>query len=447
MKNKYIYILITIVCFFTFSSSVEATYKEVCQYSQKYETPNQVDCKNPETNIIIYYDSSNEKTPYKVEEKRICGDNYDSYTTSYDVKKIKTKSNLASWGGLGGKELYFTSQFSGNSCPSNVLFSKYNANFICFYNDENGKNWCTAKSNNSTDNYEIDEKNYAIGNKVNISLGNYTNIKDGATCEKYIALGGANTSECYVKFEYKNGQLVISSSSKGNSANGEIKEVTESSFECGVFSSTVGSNIKTVNLTLEHGNYSNTDIVIASRAEFDKKYLEEWNNNKSCPSLYYDPLNSTKTTRSDGTIEHRYFLMFDDAYEDIEENGNPTLDIDSIVELKDWNYDWNSWFGNKTEYNSCDGLLGDDLIGLINDILLYIRILVPVVLIGLGISDFVKAVISVNDDAMVKARNKFLKRLIMAVAVFIIPSLVSFLLETLDGIWAYLQNNTCSIWD
>ena len=33
---------------------VEAIYKEVCQYSQKYETPNQVDCKNPETNIIIY---------------------------------------------------------------------------------------------------------------------------------------------------------------------------------------------------------------------------------------------------------------------------------------------------------------------------------------------------------------------------------------------------------
>ena len=69
------------------------------------------------------------------------------------------------------------------------------------------------------------------------------------------------------------------------------------------------------------------------------------------------------------------------------------------------------------------------LISFIGNILKWVKYIVPVIVIVLGILDFIKALSSDNDDAMKKAQGKFMKRLIAAALVFIIPLIIEFILN------------------
>ena len=73
----------------------------------------------------------------------------------------------------------------------------------------------------------------------------------------------------------------------------------------------------------------------------------------------------------------------------------------------------------------------------------WIRIFVPLLLIGLGILDFTKAVFSKSEDDMKKSREKFIKRIIAAVAVFLVPMFVNFILDLANSVWSWINPNTC----
>ena len=83
--------------------------------------------------------------------------------------------------------------------------------------------------------------------------------------------------------------------------------------------------------------------------------------------------------------------------------------------------------------DDCNGLLTVEAMKFIEEIIGYIRILVPILLIVLGSVDFANAIISGDQDALKKSGSKFMKRAIAAVAVFFVPLLVKVLL-TLPGI-------------
>ena len=77
----------------------------------------------------------------------------------------------------------------------------------------------------------------------------------------------------------------------------------------------------------------------------------------------------------------------------------------------------------------------------------YIRILVPILLIALGAFDFANAIISQDQEALKKSSSKFMKRAIAAVAVFFVPLIVKVLLS-LPGIKDNINlvdDKTCSI--
>lgn len=63
---------------------------------------------------------------------------------------------------------------------------------------------------------------------------------------------------------------------------------------------------------------------------------------------------------------------------------------------------------------------------LVGIILLIFKIVIPIVLIILGMIDLGKAVISSDDKAISKAAKSLMFRIIAAVAIFFVPSLVSF---------------------
>ncbi len=73
---------------------------------------------------------------------------------------------------------------------------------------------------------------------------------------------------------------------------------------------------------------------------------------------------------------------------------------------------------------------------LVNEVLLYVRICVPILVIVLGIIDFAKAVLANKEDTMKKAQLDFAKRVIMGVAVFFAPVLVEIIMELADVVWA-----------
>lgn len=87
--------------------------------------------------------------------------------------------------------------------------------------------------------------------------------------------------------------------------------------------------------------------------------------------------------------------------------------------------------------DSCS--LSQRLTNWIFKIVKWVRYLVPILLIMLSIMDFIKAVASDSEDEMRKVGSKFVKRLIVAAIIFILPLILEFLL----GIFGIATNNYC----
>ena len=105
-------------------------------------------------------------------------------------------------------------------------------------------------------------------------------------------------------------------------------------------------------------------------------------------------------------------------------NGNVTLD-----DLKE---DLN--FYNQS--TTCNGILGEpdneeSVAWLLQQILNYIKILGPILVVILSSMDFAKAIIASDDESMKKAEKKLMIRLVLAVALFLVPTLVSVMLNVL----------------
>jgi len=95
------------------------------------------------------------------------------------------------------------------------------------------------------------------------------------------------------------------------------------------------------------------------------------------------------------------------------------------------------------DIDNCEALLGDDLIGIINDIMNIVRVAVPILLIILGILDFTKATFSGSVEDMAKNRKRFINRIVAAVIVFLIPIFVNLLLTLANEVWGYINPTSC----
>lgn len=70
------------------------------------------------------------------------------------------------------------------------------------------------------------------------------------------------------------------------------------------------------------------------------------------------------------------------------------------------------------------GMLDADLVGFIHNIIVLLKIAVPIVLIILGMLDLFKGVISSKEDEIKKGQQIFIKRLIAGVLVFLVVTIV-----------------------
>lgn len=88
----------------------------------------------------------------------------------------------------------------------------------------------------------------------------------------------------------------------------------------------------------------------------------------------------------------------------------------------------------------------DALIEEIKNIVAIMRILVPIIIIGMGIVDMIQGVFSSDEQQMKKAQSKFMKRLIIGVAFFMIPSVLKVLLTIGSKAWPdIISSDFCGI--
>ena len=80
---------------------------------------------------------------------------------------------------------------------------------------------------------------------------------------------------------------------------------------------------------------------------------------------------------------------------------------------------------------------------LVDQVLGYVRIIVPVLIILLGAVDFARAATAGKEDEMKKAQTTFVKRLIAGIFVFLVPILIDAIMWLTDKIWTY--GNLCKL--
>lgn len=71
----------------------------------------------------------------------------------------------------------------------------------------------------------------------------------------------------------------------------------------------------------------------------------------------------------------------------------------------------------------------------LDNIMSYVRIIVPILIILLGTIDFAKAVLAGKEDEMRKSQSDFAKRIIIGVAIFFVPLLINIVLNIADTVW------------
>lgn len=142
-------------------------------------------------------------------------------------------------------------------------------------------------------------------------------------------------------------------------------------------------------------------------------------NNGECPKEIYTSYSGDKVflDSNNGTQIHQMFLLSDDAKPKEEE---PDVNI-----------------------NSCSDLFDKDLIKEINKVMDVIKIAVPILLLVFGIADFLKATFDNSEDEMKKNRDRFIKRIIAAVIVFLVPTFVNLILKLGNTVWSDINPNTC----
>lgn len=173
-----------------------------------------------------------------------------------------------------------------------------------------------------------------------------------------------------------------------------------------------------------------------------KELLKEYEKRKTgetgCPKyIYYNYSTFGNDFGSSSIFE--YTLSSDGVdISDTSDNDKYQDKIYKLIEEKE-----NGDSDNEVVINNCEDLIGSEGRKLINTLMKWMRIAVPILLIVFGIIDFATALFSSKEDDMKKKRETFIKRIIAAVLVFLAPILVNLLLDVANDVWNWINPDTC----
>lgn len=201
------------------------------------------------------------------------------------------------------------------------------------------------------------------------------------------------------------------------------------------------NNYKVVMLD-ENGNY--TQNYIDGLVNFDdtlthQVWMDGIKKNNSCP--YYIIVGIEGLVlfdRSKVFIQPKKFGLLDPPIKWMNRN------IQEIAVCKDCVVeDFDPIFTD--EISDCSSLIGPNVMVMINTGMNYIKIIVPILVIALGTFDFVRAVLSSSEDDMKKIQKTFVRRLIIAVIIFMSPYFVNLIIQITNSVAGFSNGGTCGI--
>ena len=455
MKKLYIYLLIGFVFFFGFGMEVKAEkYSEICRYASEPLSDGKM------AYITIGY-SASEKNKYRIDSYWVDVDSNKEYQVIYYFKNDYNYEKGQSY--VNDSKVTVACNHSNcvhsfetikqDYCPLYAGMTK-KGNNLCFDNNEDLSN-CSRYSSEILANKKQVEKVDNKSKDFKLKDGDYCVIENIASKGDAKLGGGVGEYYCTLRFTYKSPDSISieykpSTSDTGLTSWGQDNKETEftklddyeTKVPCREYVTTSGTYkdyFYLTNLTL---GTSNSDVLISNRDAFNKKFINQWNSVgvENCGQIF----NTYGTGEKDLNGSHVEVIL-DDAKQECLENGCSDHVNIGFIGLEEWDYEFHHWYDNDG-VKDCDGLIGPKIKEIINEILMYVKILIPVLLIGFGVADFVRAMFSSDEQAMAKAKNKFIKRLVMAAIIFIIPAIINLIFNSINGIWAHINNEACNIW-
>lgn len=288
----------------------------------------------------------------------------------------------------------FNSSLETNACPKNsyIMRDNHSNDYICFDDEKS----CLSYDS-SVMNYETTTSKLVLDNINNIIFKGTDNYKDYINESDY----------CFYNLplnNYDNSYIVYSLSKNGIlyfQDNGNKK------FTLGLNTSKKGND------------FLNTSSI----------YSFVSSSHSSCPSEIYHYYH-------DAGSSGKYYLFRD------EKSNEDGVELKSTFKLYT-GYD-NPDFNKDQEDIGCE-IFSEELRNIINDIMSYIRIGVPLLLIVLIGLDFGKASFSGDEKAISKSKKNAITRIIIAVIIFFVPTILNLIFNIANDVWADAHYEICVI--
>lgn len=178
-----------------------------------------------------------------------------------------------------------------------------------------------------------------------------------------------------------------------------------------------------------------------------KNYVET---NKTCPDYLNVEIKIGVGLFSNETIRN-YRIFASPTLQDAqnveaylkEENKNKNAFKYEYYVLNKTNDNKNQMIDSVSTETTCEVLFKGDLGEFLGEIFSFIRYTVPVLILGLGVIDFIKGIAAQNQDEIKKAAIRFAQRIAIGIIIFLLPTLIDLIL----GIAGFgLNDGKCFDW-
>ena len=177
---------------------------------------------------------------------------------------------------------------------------------------------------------------------------------------------------------------------------------------------------------------------------FSRVYFHFYNyiNTNSCPAYIYNYFGTISELNGNIRYYYKWLPTNNDSYKLDNATTADWYKLELKTDCKNGNTEEPSVDPTPT---TCEGLISDNLREIINKIMTYIRIAVPILLVGLIIVDFATAIFAESDDKMKKAQSKVIKRIIIAIVIFFVPTLINLLFNIVNDVWVDAHYEICGL--
>ena len=186
-----------------------------------------------------------------------------------------------------------------------------------------------------------------------------------------------------------------------------------------------------------------TGSTCTSWSILEKDIRDEYEKYKNCDSSSCTSYISTANSIINKLKETcKTILSYRDIYVGTGDDAIEDACVKSCLNLGENVNNIKKEYGISTDSDGGACGLSEKLIIYIANIVKWVKYIIPVIVIVLGILDFIKAISADKEDEMKKAQGRFVKRLIAAALIFIIPFIIEFVLGKMG-----FTSNGCGIID